>query len=81
MISLCQAQLGSNFQRLEEGLVTENNSTTSFFDMSFATSQFLMMTGFDDHPKIAKLPQQQQQQQQQAGAHTRLLLSYIVVVV
>jgi hypothetical protein len=35
--------------------------------MGFATSQFLMRTGFDDHPKIAKLPQQQQQQ---AGAHT-----------
>jgi hypothetical protein len=48
--------------------------------MGFATSQFLMMTGFDDHPKIAKLPQKQQQQQQQ-GARTRLLLSYIVVVV
>jgi hypothetical protein len=47
--------------------------------MGFATSQFLMMTGFDDHPKIAKLPQPQQQQQ--AGAHTRLLLSHIVVVV
>jgi hypothetical protein len=37
--------------------------------MGFATSQFLMRTGFDDHPKIAKLPQQQQQQQQ-ADAHT-----------